>query len=84
MGYHQRTEFNKKIIKVGTEGSEVTPRGGFLNYGEVRNTYVLVHGSVPGPTKRLIRFRDATRMPKKADNEAVDVTYVSTESKQGA
>ncbi|MBP5203101.1 MAG: 50S ribosomal protein L3, partial [Candidatus Methanomethylophilaceae archaeon] len=84
MGYHQRTEFNKKVMKVGTDGSEVTPRGGFFNYGEVRNTYVLVHGSVPGPTKRLIRFRDATRVPKKASTEAVDVTYVSTDSKQGA
>ena len=84
MGYHQRTEFNKKVIKVGTEGSEVTPKGGFVNYGEVRTAYVLVHGSVPGPTKRLIRFRDATRVPKKADNEPAEVTYVSTESKQGA
>ena len=84
MGYHQRTEFNKKVVKVGTDGAEVTPKGGFLNYGEVRNNYILVHGSVPGPTKRLIRFRDATRLPKKAEVEAVDVTYVSVESKQGA
>ena len=84
MGYHQRTEFNKKVVKVGTDGAEVTPRGGFLNYGEVRNNYVLVYGSVPGPTKRLIRFRDATRLPRKANMEAVDVTYVSVESKQGA
>ncbi|MBR2093063.1 MAG: 50S ribosomal protein L3, partial [Candidatus Methanomethylophilaceae archaeon] len=64
--------------------AEVTPKGGFINYGEVRNTYVLVHGSVPGPTKRLIRFRDATRAPKKASMDAVEVTYVSTDSKQGA
>ena len=84
MGYHQRTECNKKIIKVGTDGAEVNPKGGFLNYGEIRTTYVLVHGSVPGPTKRLIRFRDATRVPKKADTAVPDVTYVSTESKQGA
>lgn len=84
MGYHQRTEFNKKIIKVGEEGAEINPKGGFLNYGEVRNTYVLVRGSVPGPTKRIIRFRDAARLPKKADMEAPEVTYVSTESKQGA
>nr|WP_235584803.1 50S ribosomal protein L3 [Candidatus Methanomethylophilus sp. 1R26] len=63
MGYHQRTELNKKIMKVGTDGKEVNPQGGFVNYGEVRNTYVLVHGSVPGPAKRLIRFRDAPACP---------------------
>lgn len=84
MGYHQRTEFNKKIIKVGTDVEEVNPNGGFLNYGEIKNTYILVHGSVPGPTKRLIRLRDATRLPKKADISASEVTYISTESKQGA
>jgi len=83
-GYHQRTEFNKKFIKIGAEGAEITPKGGFLNYGDVVNTYVLVKGSVPGPTKRLIRFRDPTRVPKKADTGAVNITYISTESKQGA
>lgn len=82
LGYHQRTEFNKKVLKIGAEGSEISPKGGFLNYGEVRNTYVLVHGSVPGPTKRLIRLRDASRASKKV--EVPEVTYVSTESKQGA
>lgn len=84
MGYHQRTELNKKILKVGTDGSEVNPRGGFVNYGEVRNTYVLIHGSVPGPTKRLIRFRDATRASAKTDSNAAEITFVSTQSKQGA
>jgi large subunit ribosomal protein L3 len=84
MGYHQRTEFNKQIMKIGAEGSEITPKGGFLNYGDVVNTYVLVHGSVPGPTKRLVRLRDATRAPKKAKAEAADITYISTASKQGA
>ena len=84
MGYHQRTELNKKIMKVGADGKEVNPKGGFLNYGEIRNTYVLVHGSVPGPTKRLIRFRDAARIPAKADTSAAEITYVSTQSQQGA
>lgn len=83
LGYHQRTEFNKRVVKIGAEGAEISPKGGFLNYGEVRNTYVLVHGSVPGPTKRLIRLRDASRAPKKADTSAPEVTFISTESKQG-
>ena len=84
MGYHQRTELNKKIVKIGTDGKEISPKGGFTNYGEVRNTYVLIKGSVPGPTKRLIRFRDGARVPAKADTSAAEVTYVSIESKQGA
>ncbi|UAL07543.1 MAG: 50S ribosomal protein L3 [Candidatus Methanogranum gryphiswaldense] len=84
MGYHQRTECNKKIVKMGADGADINPKGGFINYGEIRNTYVLIHGSVPGPTKRLIRLRDATRAPKKANTAAPEITYVSTESKQGA
>ncbi|MDD4185465.1 MAG: 50S ribosomal protein L3 [Candidatus Methanomethylophilaceae archaeon] len=83
LGYHQRTEFNKQLMKIGAEGAEITPKGGFLNYGVVSNQYILVHGSVPGPTKRLIRLRDPVRLPKKVIKE-VSVTYVSTESKQGA
>jgi len=27
MGYHQRTEFNKKVVKVGENGAEITPKG---------------------------------------------------------
>lgn len=83
MGYHQRTEFNKRIIKIGESGEEVNPKGGFLHYGSVRNNYLLIYGSVPGPTKRLIRIRDPVR-PSKVSGDAPDVVYISTESKQGA
>ncbi len=81
MGYHQRTEYNKPILKVGDNGDEVTPSGGFLHYGNVRNTYALIHGSIPGPAKRLIRLRDPTR--SHAKEQKWEITYVSTESKQG-
>ncbi|MFQ6081132.1 MAG: 50S ribosomal protein L3, partial [Candidatus Bathyarchaeia archaeon] len=57
MGYFQRTEHNKRILKIGTDGSEVSPKGGFVRYGPVRGTYILLDGSVPGPAKRLIRLR---------------------------
>jgi len=82
VGYHKRTELNKKILRISNpEESEITPAGGFLNYGEVRNPYMIIQGSLPGPAKRLLRFRDPTR-PRKEVGE-VDVTYVSTSSKQG-
>ena len=83
VGYHQRTEMNKRIIKIGQSGEEVSPKGGFLHYGQVVNSYVLIHGSVPGPTKRLVRLRDPVRKTAPL-KEAPSIVYVSTESKQGA
>lgn len=83
MGYHNRTEYNKRVLKIGTDGAEVTPAGGFLHYGVVRNSYILLHGSIPGPTKRLIRLRDATRYLRGIDVAEPQLAYVSTASKQG-
>ncbi|MDD3247647.1 MAG: 50S ribosomal protein L3 [Methanosarcina sp.] len=82
MGYHQRTEFNKRILKIGADGTDITPEGGFINYGLVRGDYVLIKGSVPGPSKRLIRLRDPIRA-KKADLGEPNILYISRESKQG-
>jgi large subunit ribosomal protein L3 len=84
MGYHQRTEMNKRVLKIGEKGEEVTPKGGFLHYGQVVNGYVLLHGSVPGPTKRLVRLRDPVRKGGVTLKEAPAIAYVSIESKQGA
>jgi len=82
MGFHQRTEYNKRIIKIGENGEEITPSGGFVKYGVVRNEYVLIAGNTPGPVKRLIRIRDAVRPPK-CEYTGINVVYVSTASKQG-
>src|SRR2546422_6570378 len=82
-GYHQRTEYNKRILKIGDKADEVTPDGGFLHYGNLRNPYVLLHGSIPGPTKRLIRFRDAARGGYVKLEKSPHPTYISPESKQG-
>jgi len=83
MGYHQRTEYNKRILKIGPDGSEVTPKGGFLRYGQVTGTYILIDGSVPGPSKRLIRLRYPARPPKRVPEEPPKIVSISLESPQG-
>jgi large subunit ribosomal protein L3 len=87
MGSQQRTEYNKRILKfVQKKGDsleeDINPEGGFLHYGLVRNSYVLIHGSIPGSTKRLIRFRDPIR-PTEEEVKDIKVVYVSRSSKQG-
>ncbi len=80
-GYHQRTELNKRLLDLGN-GTDVTPDGGFINYGEVDGEFVLVKGSVPGPKKRLVRLRPAVR-PNDQPRLDPEVRYVSTGSDQG-
>ena len=84
-GYHQRTEYNKRLLKIGDNPDEINPKGGFLNYGLIRGNYALLHGSLPGPSKRLIRFRKAVRFHgKKTDYVVVpEITMISQESQQG-
>ena len=83
MGYHQRTEYNKRVLKVGENGEDITPAGGFPHYGNVRNAYVLIHGSIPGPTKRLVSLREAIRYQRGVTVEKPEISYISTTSKQG-
>ena len=84
MGYHQRTDFNKRILKLGNDGKEITPSGGFLRYGQVRGEFVVLAGSIPGPTKRLVQLRRPIRLPRSAPTQPPSITYISTTSQQGA
>jgi large subunit ribosomal protein L3 len=81
-GFHTRTSFNNKVLKMGERGEEITPSGGFVNYGIIRGDYIMLHGSIPGTVKRPVRFRFAIR-PKKGHVDApTAVSYISTASKQ--
>jgi large subunit ribosomal protein L3 len=84
MGFHQRTEHNKRILKIGQNGADVTPKGGFLHYGVVRNDYIVIHGTVPGICKRVVRLREPVRFYGTSLKEAPTISYLSLESKQGA
>jgi large subunit ribosomal protein L3 len=83
MGYHQRTEYNKRILKIGADGKEITPKGGFMRYGVILGAYVLLEGSVPGPEKRPIRLRYPARAPRHTAEEPPQITQISLESPQG-
>jgi len=82
MGFHQRTEFNKRILLLGSDGDRVTPKSGFNRYGVVNGDYLVVKGSVMGPVKRLIKLRKAVRRPQYPE-EAPQVTYIHTEYLKG-
>ncbi len=84
-GYHRRTQLNMRVLRIVKDprADPITPAGGFPHYGEVRTSCVVLHGSLPGPAKRLLRFRTPIRS-QVATVEKVDIRYLSTASKQGA
>jgi len=81
MGFFQRTEFNKQIVKIGEDPKEVSPSSGFLNYGNVKSQYVMIKGSIPGASRRLVIMRAPARV--KRTEPPPKIEYLSLESKQG-
>lgn len=82
MGYHNRVDFNKLLIKIGDDPKEINPAGGFINYGVVSGDYIMIKGSIPGPKKRAIALRKAIRQNLK--ESPMTIEHISLASKQGA
>ncbi len=72
MGYHTRTEYNKKILLVG-EGKDLNE---LKNYGKIKNDYILLAGSIPGTPKRCIALRHNIRKTKAKTMKVVDVNII--------
>jgi large subunit ribosomal protein L3e len=82
LGYHSRTELNKKIYRVGAGAvsgatnnamceadaveKNITPLGGFPHYGEVNEDFLLIKGGVMGTRKRPIVIRKSIFATTKA------------------
>jgi len=97
-GYHHRTEYNKKVYKIGKAGEEghkattefdqtdkpITPLGGFDHYGIVKDDYLMLKGCVPGPIKRVITLRQSLCPSTKRDAvEKINLKFIDTSSKFG-
>jgi len=64
MGFHQRVEYDKRIMIMGnTDSSElkINPDGGYKHFGLVKGDYIILKGSVPGTYRRLIKLRRQIR-----------------------
>ncbi|KAF2739144.1 60S ribosomal protein-like protein L3 [Polyplosphaeria fusca] len=97
MGYHHRTSVNHKIYRIGKgedEGNaatdfdvskkQITPMGGFVRYGEVKNDFLLIKGAIPGVKKRVMTIRKSMFIhTSRRALEKVDLKWIDTSSKFG-
>ncbi len=63
-GFNFRTERNKRILKIANApDAQALGKSGFIHYGAIRNDFIVIAGSIPGPAKRLVRIRkDASKL----------------------
>lgn len=95
-GYHHRTSVNHKIYRIGSSTDEsngstsfdrtkkkINPMGGFVRYGNVGD-FVLLKGSIPGVTKRIVTLRKSlhVNVSRKA-LEDINLKWIDTSSNFG-
>jgi len=97
MGYHHRTEINKRILRIGEAGKKnsasteadltekgITPVGGFPHYGEVNEDWIMLKGCVAGTRKRAITLRKSiVQVTNRALLEPINLKFIDTSSKFG-
>jgi len=62
-GFFQRVDYNKQILEISNEPEKEGKN--FHKYGNIKSTYLLIHGSIPGPKKRTIIMTQPIREKNK-------------------
>ncbi|RME79457.1 MAG: 50S ribosomal protein L3 [Methanobacteriota archaeon] len=80
MGYHKRTEINKLVLGVFTKekAEDINPKSGWPYYGVVKNDFIVLKGSIPGPVKRVVRLRHSIR---KRETVEPKLSFIDNSSK---
>jgi large subunit ribosomal protein L3 len=79
LGYQVKTEYNKRVLKIGPAGDvgSVNRKGGFKNYGVLKSDFVVLAGSVIGPSKRAISMRIPARASHAERHNFVSLDYIA-------
>jgi len=73
-GYHSRICYNNMILESGKLADrDVNKKGGYKQYGVLKNDYLILRGSVPGPAKRGIMVTYALRPTKLTGKKKLEV-----------
>ena len=76
MGFHRRTEFNRRIMLITEKGEELTPKSGWHKFGVIRTDAVVLEGTVQGPPKRPVVLRTPAKPPKPVERPEITMLEV--------
>ncbi len=97
MGYHHRTEINKRVLRIGKKDVKngasteadltekgITPVGGFPHFGQINEDWVMLKGCIAGSKKRPVTLRKSlVTVAKRSHLEPINLKFIDTSSKYG-
>jgi len=78
LGYHRRTEFNRRVLIISQNGDELTPRSGWHRFGVIKTDAVVLEGTVQGPPKRPVVLRTPAKPPTQVEKPEITTVEVKT------
>ncbi len=76
MGFFQRVDYNKYILKIDSDVNKINKKSGFHRYGVIKHDYLLVKGSVQGPAKRPVVISLPIRLHPTKETFKVEVKEI--------
>ena len=66
MGFHTRANYDNKIVHVNSiEEKNINPKSGFKKFGKIKTDYLILFGSILGPSKRQLLITAPLRKSKR-------------------
>ncbi len=70
LGMFTRVHYNLKVLSSGSVSEKnINPNHGFKHYGKIKSNYILIKGSVQGPSKRQVLLTPSFRPTKHTEKK---------------
>ncbi|MFH1425746.1 MAG: 50S ribosomal protein L3 [archaeon] len=77
LGLFSRITYNLYILSSGKiSDKDINPKAGFKNYGKIKTSYIIVNGSIQGPSKRQLVLTPSFRPTKKQSKRKLEFLEV--------
>jgi len=77
LGLFSRIIYNLNVLNQGKiSDKDINPKAGFKNYGKIKTSYLILAGSVQGPSKRQILLTPSFRKSKKQSKRKLEFLEV--------
>jgi|SRR3989344_857484 len=77
LGMFTRTTYNNSILEIGSiTEKNINPKEGFKKYGNIKTDYIILRGSIQGPSKRQLIITQPLRATKTQSKKSYEVIEI--------